>query len=249
MYLSRLILNPGNKAVRRDLADCQELHRTVLGGYPDLNEEDADAREKFGVLHRLDIHPRSGAIVLLVQSLVNPDWSSLPAGYLLIDTDLENPACKQISEQYGGIKSGDVFTFRLRANPTKKVGTSRVEEIKLGKPKSNGKRVPLKNEAEQISWLKRKGDHGGFELIAAKAIHELADVLVKEESPQKGAYLKGNQCSNGTVNNRLSFVSVLYEGKLIVTDACKFQDTLKAGIGSGKAYGFGLLSIASARGD
>ena len=38
----------------------------------------------------------------------------------------------------------------------------------------------------------------------------------------------------------------LREYKLMIKDADQFQETLKTGIGPGKAYGFGLLSIASA---
>jgi CRISPR system Cascade subunit CasE len=34
---------------------------------------------------------------------------------------------------------------------------------------------------------------------------------------------------------------------LRVTDAAQFRTTLASGIGSGKAYGFGLLSIAAPR--
>jgi CRISPR system Cascade subunit CasE len=42
----------------------------------------------------------------------------------------------------------------------------------------------------------------------------------------------------------MSFGSVLFEGELIVTDVKAFREALMQGIGSGKAYGFGLLSIA-----
>ena len=42
----------------------------------------------------------------------------------------------------------------------------------------------------------------------------------------------------------MSFGSVLFEGELIVTDVEAFRAALVKGIGSGKAYGFGLLSIA-----
>ena len=58
MYLSRLILNPRSRAVRRELADCQELHRTIMAGFPDV-PSDGDARSQLGVLYRLDIHPRT----------------------------------------------------------------------------------------------------------------------------------------------------------------------------------------------
>ena len=42
----------------------------------------------------------------------------------------------------------------------------------------------------------------------------------------------------------LRFGAVLFNGRLEVTDAERFQQTLATGIGSGKAFGFGLLSIA-----
>ena len=40
--------------------------------------------------------------------------------------------------------------------------------------------------------------------------------------------------------------SVLFEGLLQVTDPDAFRQTLIRGIGSGKSFGFGLLSIAPA---
>jgi CRISPR system Cascade subunit CasE len=39
---------------------------------------------------------------------------------------------------------------------------------------------------------------------------------------------------------------VVFEGRLRVTDAEAFRRALAAGIGSGKAFGFGLLSVAPA---
>jgi CRISPR system Cascade subunit CasE len=40
---------------------------------------------------------------------------------------------------------------------------------------------------------------------------------------------------------------VLFSGRLEVTDAALFRDALAKGIGSGKAFGFGLLSIANSQ--
>jgi CRISPR system Cascade subunit CasE len=37
---------------------------------------------------------------------------------------------------------------------------------------------------------------------------------------------------------------VLFNGTLAVTDPERFRAALATGIGSGKAYGFGLLSVA-----
>jgi CRISPR system Cascade subunit CasE len=44
----------------------------------------------------------------------------------------------------------------------------------------------------------------------------------------------------------MSFGNVLFDGRLQVTDAEVFRRTLTQGIGSGKAFGFGLLSVAPA---
>ena len=58
MFLSRLQLNPESRAVRRDLADRQALHRTVMSGFAsDLGDT---ARNQAGVLFRLELDARRG---------------------------------------------------------------------------------------------------------------------------------------------------------------------------------------------
>lgn len=100
MYLSRLILNPRSREVRRDLADCQAMHRRVMAAFPDGLPE-GEARASLGVLYRCD-QGRDGRLVLLVQSRVAPEWSGLAEGYLL-DTggEPENPAHKEVGGLYG----------------------------------------------------------------------------------------------------------------------------------------------------
>ena len=43
---------------------------------------------------------------------------------------------------------------------------------------------------------------------------------------------------------KMTHLAVRFDGFLRVTDAGAFRETLTRGIGSGKAYGFGLLSVA-----
>lgn len=246
MYLSRLILDPKNRAVRKDMADCQQLHRTVLSAFPNLNKSGTDAREQFGVLHRLETNPRTGTIMLLVQSGEKPDWSSLQSGYLLNDSSFENPACKSIDDQYNRLSNGDILIFRLRANPTKKVGTTSKSDLETGKQKSNGHRLPVKGEIAQIEWLKRKASKSGFEVLAIKASNEVADSIALGEGTIYGSNSqRGRQEDEAEgIRNDLSFASVLYEGRLKIINKENFLTALQSGIGSGKAYGFGLLSIA-----
>lgn len=249
MYLSRLILDPKNRAVHRAMADCQQLHRTVLSAFPDLNRPGTDAREQFGVLHRLDINPRTGTITLLVQSCEKPEWSHLPHGYLFNDNFTENPAYKSIDEQYNSIRDGDILVFRLRANPTKKVGTTSKSDIEAGKQKSNGRRVPVKGETAQIEWLKRKASQSGFEVLAVKTSKEVTDSIALDEGTVYGSYSYSGKQEDKVEGwkNDLSFTSVLYEGRLKIIKKELFINVIKSGIGSGKAYGFGLLSIARPR--
>ena len=51
--------------------------------------------------------------------------------------------------------------------------------------------------------------------------------------------------AHGTRNGaKLTYGAVLFEGRLEVTDREAFLDAIRKGIGSGKAYGFDLLSFA-----
>ncbi|NLN76632.1 MAG: type I-E CRISPR-associated protein Cas6/Cse3/CasE [Armatimonadetes bacterium] len=95
--------------------------------------------------------------------------------------------------------------------------------------KRNGKRLGLYAEEEQTNWLLRKAECGGF-----KVLH----VVLKSAGKRKAT----------TNDKTATFVAVIFEGVLRVTDADKFAQTLVSGIGSAKAFGFGLLSIAPAEG-
>jgi CRISPR system Cascade subunit CasE len=242
VYLSRLTLNKRNKDVHRDLADCHNLHRTIMRAFPQAQTE--AARDEFGLLYRVDTNPRTGQVTAIVQSQIAPDWCKLPDGYLL---DAENnPACKAVDEAYEALREGRRLAFRLRANPTRKIDTKTRPDGK----KNNGKRVEICGEENQIAWLQRKAELHGFRLLSVRVNPAVANVRVAPENKVFG-WRGGNgddQGYNGGAKRRLTFGAVLFEGLLEITDAERFKQTLGDGIGSGKAYGFGLLSIAPARG-
>ncbi|MFZ5824072.1 MAG: type I-E CRISPR-associated protein Cas6/Cse3/CasE [Bacillota bacterium] len=223
MYLSRLFLNPQSAAVRQDLGDCQALHRTLMRAFPEEGGV-SDARARWGVLHRVDEDPGTGRLSLLAQSLVEPDWSRLPPGYYM-----GLPVTKSIDRQLAAIQSGLVLAFRLRANPTRKIDTKTGPDGK----KRNGQRVELRRDEDRIAWLKEKGRAGGFALLTVDLNPAVPDVRI-HIGRSRGSHPRG----------RLTFGAVTFEGRLQVTDAERFLETLRHGIGSAKAYGFGLLSIA-----
>ncbi|OUN01215.1 MAG: type I-E CRISPR-associated protein Cas6/Cse3/CasE [Firmicutes bacterium ZCTH02-B6] len=220
MFLTLLRLNPSSAAVQRDLRDPHELHRTIMRAFPPVIDPEVEARSYWGVLHRLEFDRRGGRILLYVQSRVAPDWSFLPEGYLAQD-GWENPAVKAVDHAYANLKAGRVLRFRLRANPTRKIDTKSGPNGE----KRNGRRVPLTGVDAQLAWLRRKaGDHG-FEILDASVTATGASELIYSHSTGR------------------TLQSVLFEGRLIVRDPTRFRDALERGIGPGKAYGCGLLSI------
>lgn len=261
IYLTRMKLNPLSRRVRSEIGNLQELHKTISGAFPavvnPLNlkpHERETPRNKFDILHRLEINARRGEIVLLVQSTHKPDWSKIvERGDFLIEAE-ENLACKEIGANYAAIENGMMLQFRLQANPTKRVPRSdaKADQRFIQSPKEirykelHGKherrrRVELiadENETleeKQIKWLKRKGEEAGFRLANVK-VAPVPNAASVEQSKIKGW--------RNDSNKPMTFGSVLFEGILTVTDAEKFRETLTKGIGQGKAYGFGLLSVA-----
>lgn len=235
LFLSKLLLNPRSNQVRRDLADCQSLHRRILSAFPKVTGESAKAREHFGVLHRLDPSRDSepSRLILLVQSNIEPDWTVLPEDYCSETGDESNPVCKLVTQHYATVQSGMTLLFRLRANPTRRV-SPRCESEK--NPRFYGRRVELYREEDQLTWFERKAEAHGFRLLAVKVNRDVPNLNTIPESKIKGR--------RSDTEKPVTFGSVLFEGRLAVTDADRFRDALVQGIGSGKAYGFGLLSIA-----
>jgi CRISPR system Cascade subunit CasE len=222
MYLSRLFLNPASRQVLSELSRPYQMHKTILQAFPETLP--ADER----VLFRLEEDPRSGRLVLLVQSQHRPDWSPLlnGRGYLQPLAELpaqvgENPSTKPVDLQ---LRAGQVLSFRLYANPTKK---TKVEG------KKNGQRVGLFKEEDQIEWLERK-------LKAAGAVP-----LNVRTSPS------GNITARQTkdeAKHKITMLGVRFEGALKVVDPAALTRAVDNGIGSGKGLGFGLLSLAPYRG-
>ena len=208
MYLSSLILNSRSFRARRDINSFYELHRTIMGAFPD-NTQGNPGR----VLFRLDLTREMDFPSVLVQSELQPNWS-----HLIQDHDylFDVPKSKKVNLK---VQTGQLLRFRLRANPTKRI------YIKNG----SGKRQGLLKAEEQVDWLFAKGQRGGFSLIQTIPINE--------------GFLRTKK-NNG--RHVINLLSVRFEGVLKIDDPEEFRQTIKSGIGTGKGFGFGLLSIARA---
>lgn len=239
LYLSRLLLDPRSRRVQQELAHPYEMHRTLLRAFPG---EDPTPRESSrgasGMLFRADQDPLRHAVTLYVQSLTPPDWTFLETLGAYLDAAREEPvACKDVFAPYQSLQEGRLLAFRLRANPTKRVGSRDAS--------NRGKRVELFREEEQIAWLERKGENGGFKLDALSLGASSARVPRVEITPEGKRY--GRKVDKDGIPQDLVHSSVLFEGFLRITDPEAFRQTVACGIGSGKALGFGLLSLAPGR--
>ncbi|MQF69057.1 type I-E CRISPR-associated protein Cas6/Cse3/CasE [SAR202 cluster bacterium AD-804-J14_MRT_500m] len=239
MYLSRVALEQRSRLVRRDISDCHKLHSRVMSAFPDLPDTQ-NARAELGVLYRLDLNLRNQQSILLVQSRDMPDWSVLPHGYVATTINsLANPAIKPISKAWDSISRSDILRFRLQGNTSKRIHKNN-PQVTDGKI-SAGKRVALLHENDQIDWLHRKGQLFGFEVLSVQANSKVPNL-----STSTASKIHGQRTNTGNAVQRISFGSVTFEGVLRIKDRELFRKGLEVGIGPGKAYGFGLLSVAKA---
>jgi len=116
---------------------------------------------------------------------------------------------------------GQVLRFRLRANPTKRI-------------KDSGKRQGVLGEEAQIDWLRQKSSQNGFEIIDATVMDE--------------GFAEDKMTDTNDRKHDLTILSTRFDGLLRVREPDTFRQTIEQGIGSGKGFGFGLISIAPYRG-
>lgn len=117
------------------------------------------------------------------------------------------------------ISQGQQYYFQLTANPTKSIKNT-------GDPAKRGRVVPLISIEDQLQYLYERSEKHGFSI-------EPNNITIKERGFKD--FYRGNK--------RLNIISVTYQGILKVTNREKFIKALVDGIGSKKAYGFGLLTV------
>lgn len=132
----------------------------------------------------------------------------------------DNWRSRSIPEGYFGRTR---YAFQLRANPTKKVTALNPD----GSPKKNSRRVPLRTREELLAWLQRKAGQSGFRV-------NLETAQTIPQGPERFS----------KAGARGTHTAVEFRGVLEVTDPAAFHATFTRGIGSAKAFGFGLLVIA-----
>ena len=265
MYLSRLELDLNKRETMRALASPARFHGAVESAFPSerakgqsaipaadnqlsLFADTASERaarppvseaqfslfgngtpeaERSRKLWRLDtLH---GKTYLLLLSESRPDLRSA-------DTQFgtgHGGETRDYTTLLGSIHTGDVLRFRLTANPTVSKAQPRGADGK--KPRGEVKAFLVKREDHKgwfrnlKTWLVRKSEQNGFRLAED-------DFDVVESRWRQ--FRKGDNRKQS-----VRFLSVTYEGILVVTDEGAFRSALISGIGREKAYGMGLLTV------
>lgn len=224
MFLSKLTINVFSREFRRDHADVQDMHRTIMSAFPHV-DDGRPARMAHGVLWRLDETPRG--FVLYVQSHLEPDWSHLPEDYLA-----EPAQARDLQPVLDGALPGRHLAFRLTANATRTIRPDGVPG-KRGK----GRRVPHRDPRAQIAWLVRQGERHGF-------VVPLAGNGEPGVVPSPRPLLRGRKREeNG--RQSIHIEPVRFDGRLVITDREAFLRALQHGVGKARAYGCGLISLAA----
>jgi len=156
---------------------------------------------------------------ILVQTHFLPDWERAFADFPVL---LKRVECKEFELK---LQPGRFYRFRLLANPTVKKTVERNGEQKKT-------RLGLVSEDSQTAWLKRKFESAGGEIIACRIIPRGLQHSHKNPAKQE---------------NQQTHLAVLFEGVILTREPARLRQSLEAGIGSAKGFGFGLLSLAPVR--
>ncbi|MFI5649240.1 type I-E CRISPR-associated protein Cas6/Cse3/CasE [Kitasatospora sp. NPDC051705] len=161
---------------------------------------------------------------------------STPAGDQILLQSAERPDLDRLPTSYGqavtktltplldALRPGLHIRYRIAANPIRKPGRATRELYRLKAV------VPLQGTAADEWWARQARSCG-------------LDLATLHSSPLDAA--TGHRRSD---QRRIKHDRVLFEGTAAITDADLLRTRLTDGIGKGKAYGCGLLSIAPHRG-
>lgn len=125
---------------------------------------------------------------------------------------------KDITFWLESMERGQFWNFDLVAAPTKKV---------VFEGKKNSQRRILRQPQERRAWLERKAEHSGFAILQLQEQEQL--------------HVSGRH--HGDKGGVMYHDAYHYQGVLQITNAEAFRKALQTGIGSGKAYGFGMMMV------
>ncbi|KAB1987465.1 type I-E CRISPR-associated protein Cas6/Cse3/CasE [Streptomyces triticiradicis] len=223
LTLIRIRLNRRTTAVRRDLAHPSSLHKTVmLLALDNLGDQ---PRQKAGLLFRLEQATRHTPPTLLVQTHTPPDITRLPPAYGTTET-------RDLTPMLQALTAGRRVRYRITANASVR------RKVLDGDPffdtEPRHKDISLHGD-DALAWWQRK---------AAQAGLSPASTDITPTNPFRRSVTK--KTSTETDPHAFRHVLTRFDGLATITDPAQLRHAVLAGIGRGKPYGAGLLSLAPA---
>lgn len=192
MYLSCFTLDVADASVRQCLRDAHDMHRSIMSGFPFVQEE--EARLKAQALYRLE---GDGPSKLYVLSACRPDWSRLKPGFRPMAGSPKN-----LEAMTSALTAGSRLRFDLLAIPAKKTGME-------GR---NSKRVFLGDVEERVQWLKRKAEQSGFELVWCREEGQRRSVVAARAGTQSAVHTGMRFCGELIVTDDARFREAFQSG-------------------------------------
>ncbi|GAA1873423.1 type I-E CRISPR-associated protein Cas6/Cse3/CasE [Asanoa iriomotensis] len=220
MFLTRFRINPARRGARKLLSSPHAMHAAVRAAFATPEDHERDGAR---TLWRLD-NPAPATVHLYIVSPGRPDLTHLveQAGWPTTETW----ATREYAGMLDSLRAGQRWAFRLTANPTHS-GRKTAESKET-------QRFAYLREEEQVAWLTSRVGRLGFVVATQQDGHP----NLRLHHRQTHTFKRGM----GTV----TLGTVTYDGVLQVVDADAFRQALRRGIGHGKAYGCGLLTLAAA---
>jgi CRISPR system Cascade subunit CasE len=213
--LTRIVLNRLHPAVRRDLADREQLHKTTMRLLPD--PAGPTARAIGGLLYRME--PGIEA-VLLVQTAYPPHLAGLYDGYGTAHS-------RDLTGMFQALTAGLPVRYRITTAPAA-CGPASQATPHPRTGRRRGTRHALTGP-DATTWWQRKATAAGLHL----ADEPTASPCPFPQSPTRTAPAPYHHL-------------IRFDGQATITDPAAVAAAVREGIGRGKSYGAGLLSLAPA---
>lgn len=231
-FLSEVSINPLRSGGRDLIASPQRIHAAVEGCLPPQH------RGAGRLLWRLEREPHQAR--LLIQSPDRPTLDHLVEQAGWRDTPAGAPRVADLAPLLGQLAKGRQFAFRTVLNPVSSVRSeaallqpTSTQRVTLEKGRSV--RVAERTAQHQLDWFLARAwtePRWGFR-VAERNDGVPATDLVGRESL---SFRRGD--------SRVSLSTATFEGILVVEDPEILRARIVEGIGKGRAYGCGLLTLA-----
>ena len=249
MFLTRIYLNPHRRGAKQLMRSRQVLHAAVMNCFPPGALEGAGIPR---VLWRLDrpsvgrgVTPRQGSpsCALFISSPVPPDPSHIveEAGYA---TD-GGVLVRDMGDFLDRLEARQRWGFRLCVNPT-------FREASQVNARGRKKVLAHVTQDQQTQWVLDRSERLGFRVLTSAEYGGDLPVLEDRDGRRvDGANLLINGIERSVAefqrgSSRVTLALATFEGVLEVTDPDALRHGLVHGVGRGKAYGCGLLTLSRA---